>query len=494
MHYLSDTTEIKSQINQFCSSKILWLDTEVADYRTPNPRLSLIQVLANPADSTGEFAYIFDVLDKPDLAAYFINQVMVNPQVEKVFHNASFDLRYLGGKSIPNVTCTLRIARKITRHKLKTSNLKLKTLATELCKFTDVDAESGASDWGKRPLAEKQLHYAAMDTVYLAAVHRRLLDFNLDFNSDSNNNIFDMAANTNKWPKKTDTSSLTATKVRVAFECPRLFYLNDKFGGKTLFIPRDTVTGIGKIFHYLADEFINLAISEPRFRELFKPEVSQLQVENVALEMQQIFYQAKFLSYLEKIVAKDSTKAQPMLKVWQGLQGVIQRFAEILIINRRYCSAESVISSTFISEERKLEHYFNLPNGTQQQVRGEFDCLIYNWERKRLCVIEFKTYQQLDPSAQLAQVSLYGYMLQQKQQVPVDSAVYCVLPEFKEYYYDWEQLENTVNQLIPYKLEQMQEWLNWQPSQPNCPPSTTQSYLCEICPQQEKCQSYFDDL
>ena len=494
MHYLTDATEIKAQINQLCSSKILWLDTEVADYRTPNPRLSLIQVLANPTDSTGESAYILDVLDKPDLAAYFINQIMVNPQIEKVFHNASFDLKYLGGKLIPNVTCTLKISRKITRYKLKTSNLKLKNLATELCNFTDVDAESGASNWGKRPLTEKQLHYAAMDTVYLAAVHRRLLDFNLDFNSDSNNNLFNMAANTNKWPKKTDSSSLTATKVRVAFECPRLFYLNDKFGGNTLFIPRDTVTGIGKIFHYLVDEFINLAISEPRFKELFKPEASQLQVEEVAVEMRQIFYQVKFLSYLEKIVAKDSTKAQPMLKVWQGLQGVIQRFAEILIVNRGYCSAETVIRSTFISQERKLEHYFNLPNGTQQQVRGEFDCLVYNWQRKRLCIIEFKTYQPIDPSAQLAQVSLYGYMLQQKQQVPVDSAVYCVLPEFKEYYYDWEQLsESTVNQLIPYKLEQMQEWLNWEESQPNCPPSTTQPYLCEICPQQEKCQSYFGD-
>ena len=51
MHYLTDATEIKAQINQLCSSKILWLDTEVADYRTPNPRLSLIQVLANPTDN-----------------------------------------------------------------------------------------------------------------------------------------------------------------------------------------------------------------------------------------------------------------------------------------------------------------------------------------------------------------------------------------------------------------------------------------------------------
>jgi S-DNA-T family DNA segregation ATPase FtsK/SpoIIIE len=488
MHYLLEATEIKAQIDRFCSAKILWLDTEVADCRTQYPRLSLIQVLANPNDSTGEFAYILDVLDKPDLAAYFIQQIMVNPQIEKVFHNASFDLRYLGGKSSPNVTCTLKISRKITRYKLKTSNLKLKTLATELCNFTDVDAESGASDWGKRPLSSQQLHYAAMDTVYLAAVHRYLLNFNSD-----SKNIFDMAANTNKSKKKTDNSSLTATKVRVAFECPRLFYLNDKFGGKTLFIPRDTVTGIGKIFHYLVDQFIDLAIAETRFRELFKSEASQLEIEKVVGEMQQIFYQAKFLSYLEKIVAKDSTKAQPMLKVWQGLRSVIKRFAEILIVNRRYCSAQSVIRSTFISEERKLEHYFNLPNGTQQQVRGEFDCLIYNWQRKRLCVIEFKTYQPLDASAQLAQVSLYGYMLQQKQQVPVDSAVYCVLPEFKEYYYPWEELEDTVNKLIPYKLEQMQQWLSWEQFQPNSPPATTQPYLCEICPQQEKCESYFGE-
>ncbi len=489
MHYLTVSSEIKAQINQFSSSKILWLDTEVADSWTSNPKLSLIQVLANPTDYAGESAYILDVLNKPDLTAYFINQIMVNPQIEKVFHNASFDLRYLGGKLSPNVTCTLKISRKITRKVLQTSNLKLKTLAIELCNFTDVDAESGASDWGKRPLTQKQLHYAAMDTVYLAAVHHSLLEFN----SDNENNIFNMVINTNKWTKKTDSSSLTVTQVRVAFECPRLFYLNNKFGGNTLFIPRDTVTGIGKIFHYLVDEFISLAIREPRFQELFKPEASQLQAEKVALEMQQIFYQVKFLSYLEEIIAKDGNKAQSMLLVWQGLRGVIQRFAEMLIVNRRYCSAESTIRNSFISEERQLEHYFNLPNGTQQQVRGEYDCLIYNWERKRLCMVEFKTYQPLDSSAQLAQVSLYSYMLRQKQQVPVDSAVYCVLPEFKEYYYDWEQLENTVNQLIPYKLQQMQEWLNWQQSQPNSPPATTQPYLCEICPQQEKCQSYFGD-
>ncbi|WP_392532114.1 DNA translocase FtsK [Nostoc sp. C117] len=485
MHYLTKTAEIQTHIAKFALAKVLWLDTEVADWNTYSPRLSLIQILAEPTDVTGELAYIFDVLDKPDLIALFINQIMVNSQIEKVFHNASFDLKYLGDKSAQNITCTLKLARKITLKTLETSNLKLKTLATELCQFSHVDTEEGRSDWGKRPLSEKQLKYAALDTVYLAAVHRRLLEI---YNPNIVNNIF------NIMPHDSKNISLTATKVRVAFECPRLFYLHQRFGGNTLFVPSDKQVGIGNSFHQLADSFINLAVSDSRFQEIFKISASQLNIDEVASGMQQLFYEIKFSTYLEKAIEKDASAAQPLYKVWQGLQGLIRRFAEILIVNRGYCSAEAVISNTFSSEERKLEHYFQLPDGTQQRVGGEFDCLVYNFELKRLCVVEFKTYQPVDPSAQLAQVALYSYMLWQKKKVPVDSAVYCVLPEFKEYQYSWEQLENTVHQLIPYKLQQMQEWLSWESPHPNSPPPTTQPYLCEICPQKLKCQTFFPSL
>ncbi len=482
MHYLTQAVEIQTKIAKFALAKVLWLDTEVANWNTPYPKLSLIQILAEPTDSTGKFAYILDVLNKPDLIALFIQQIMVNSQIEKVFHNASFDLKYLGEKSAQNITCTLKLARKITLNKLQTSNLKLKTLAAELCQFSHVDSEEGRSDWGKRPLSDKQLHYAAMDTVYLAAVHRRLLEI------DSPNfvtNIF------NIMPDDSKNTSLTATKVRVAFECPRLFYLHQKFGGNTLFIPQNNQIGIGNSFHNLADSFIKLAVSESRFTEIFKTSTSQLNIDEIASLLQQLFYEIKFSTYLEKAVEQDASAAQPLYKVWQGLQGLIRRFAELLVVNRRYCSAEAVIRNTFVSQERKLEHYFQLPDGTQQRVGGEFDCLVYNLEVKRLCVLEFKTYQPVDPSAQLAQVALYSYMLWHQKKVAVDSAVYCVLPEFKEYQYSWEQLENNVHQLIPYKLHQMQQWLSWEPPHPNSPPPTTQPYLCEICPQEQKCQTFF---
>ncbi|MDM3854339.1 MAG: DNA translocase FtsK [Aphanizomenon gracile PMC649.10] len=483
MHYLTESSEIYKQISQLSLSKTLWIDTEIADWYTDKPKLALIQVLADYTDLTGESAYIFDVLGKPDLAVYFINQIMVNPQIEKVFHNAGFDLKYLGKELAQNVTCTLKIARKITKEVLQTTNLKLKTLAAELCQFSHVDADEGGSDWGKRPLTQKQLNYAAMDTVYLAAVHYRLLEIS---NPDVISRVFNMVNH------KSENSSLTPTKVRLAFECPRLFYLNHHFNCKAIFSPKDTLGGVGNVFHKLADDFINLLLIEPRFKSLFNPFATQLKVDVISLEIQQLFYQIKFFPYLQDVIAKDGSKAPVLLQVWQGLQGLIKKFTELLIINRRYCSAETVIQNTFISGEHNLEYYFDLPNGTRQLIKGEFDCLVFNFELKRLYMVEFKTYQPVDSAAQLAQVSLYSYMLSKQKKTPVDSAVYCVLPEFKEYKYSWEQLENTVHQLIPYKLLQMQNWLSWESPNPNPPPGTTQPHLCEICPQQQKCQTFFD--
>ncbi|MFN9399345.1 MAG: DNA translocase FtsK [Dolichospermum sp.] len=483
MHYLTEASEIYNQISQLSLSKTLWIDTEIADCYTKKPKLALIQVLADYTDLTGESAYIFDVLDKPDLAVYFINQIMVNPQIEKVFHNAGFDLKYLGKELAQNVTCTLKIARKITKEVLQTTNLKLKTLAAELCQFSHVDAEEGTSDWGKRPLTQKQLNYAAMDTVYLAAVHYRLLEIS---NPDVISRVFNMVDH------KSENSSLTPTKVRLAFECPRLFYLNHHFNCKAIFSPKDTLGGVGNVFHKLADDFINLLLIEPRFKSLFNPSTTQLNVDQITSEIQQLFYQIKFFPYLQDVIVQDGSKAPVLLQVWQGLQGLIKKFTELLVINRRYCSAETLISNTFISGERNLEYYFDLPNGTKQLIKGEFDCLVFNFELKRLFMVEFKTYQPVDSAAQLAQVSLYSYMLSKQKKTPVDSAVYCVLPEFKEYKYSWEQLENTVHQLIPYKLLQMQEWLSWESPNPNPPPATNQPYLCEICPQQQKCQTFFD--
>ncbi|AFZ24942.1 ribonuclease D [Cylindrospermum stagnale PCC 7417] len=175
MPYLTTASEIHCLTDEYSKSKTLWIDTEVADYKSRKPKLSLIQILDNPQDMSGDCVYLLDVLDQPDVIDNFIEQIMVNSAIEKVFHNASFDLKFLGNKQAKNITCTLEMAKKIPYYLLPLPNYQLKTLATELCKFNNIDKQEQTSDWGKRPLTEEQIEYAYLDCIYLAQVHWHLL-------------------------------------------------------------------------------------------------------------------------------------------------------------------------------------------------------------------------------------------------------------------------------------------------------------------------------
>lgn len=178
MLYLKKASEVSTLITQYSQAKILWIDTEIADFNTRNPRLSLIQFLDDPYDTSGQKVIILDVLDQPEIAEEFICKIMFNATIEKVFHQARYDLKFLGKNKAKNITCTLEMAKKIPYYLLPLPNLSLKTLAEALC-HTTVDKSAQASDWGQRPLSDVQLNYAKMDPVYLAMIHQKLLQLQL---------------------------------------------------------------------------------------------------------------------------------------------------------------------------------------------------------------------------------------------------------------------------------------------------------------------------
>jgi S-DNA-T family DNA segregation ATPase FtsK/SpoIIIE len=473
MPYLTKIEEIESIITKLTTYKILWLDTEISDWYSSNPRLSLIQISYDYSEMT----YILDVLHKPEIIQKFITQIIHNQKIEKVFHNANFDLKYLGNEEkAKNITCTLKIARKISLKTLNTPNRQLKTLASKLCGFENADTESQGSDWGKRPLSQKQLCYAQMDTVYLSHVHQALL------------NIISPPL------LKKNITTFSVTQVKVAFECPRLFYLNYHFKGQTLFVPPEHPKGIGYLFHQLAEKLIHTAKHNSEFTKLFLLESEQLNLEKIAFQIQQLFYELVFFPILQKAIQKkDLELIQKYYQIWQGIIQLIRYWVILLIRNRSFCQPNVLLQKTFAAEEISLEHIFNLPNGNQVKVIGRFDSLIYDFEKRRFCLVEYKTYQPIDLAAQLAQVALYSYMFKETKNnsTPIDSSVHQVLPTFNEYYYSWEELEKTVYQLIPHKLQQMQNWLTWKQDNLNPPPAAIKSDLCNICPQQATCQQFF---
>ncbi|MBC1242076.1 ribonuclease D [Nostoc sp. 2RC] len=175
MPYLTSAREIRAIVAEYTHAKTLWLDTEVADYKSRNPKLSLIQVLDDADDMSGDRVYLLDVLVQPDIIAEFIQEIMLNSNIEKVFHNASYDLKFLGNKKAKNITCTLEMAKKIPYYLLPLPNYQLQTIATALCSFNNIDKQEQQSDWGKRPLSEEQIEYAYLDCIYLAQIHSNLL-------------------------------------------------------------------------------------------------------------------------------------------------------------------------------------------------------------------------------------------------------------------------------------------------------------------------------
>jgi ribonuclease D len=184
MQYLTHRDRIEQAITNYAQAKILWLDTEIADYQTKKPKLSLIQILDDLTDLTGDRVVILDLLEQPELIDEFIEKIMVNPAIEKVFHNANYDRKFLGQSKAKNVTCTLEMAKKIPYYILPAINYKLYTLATQLCAFSNIDKTEQGGNWGQRPLTNKQLEYAKMDAVYVAQVHHRLLQLSQRLETD----------------------------------------------------------------------------------------------------------------------------------------------------------------------------------------------------------------------------------------------------------------------------------------------------------------------
>jgi ribonuclease D len=139
---------------------VVAIDTEALGLNPHRDRLCLVQLSAGDgAAHLVQFGR--DAYDAPNLI-----RLLEDPNVEKLFHFARFDLalmkRYLGVMARP-VYCT-RTASKLAR--TYTDKHGLKDLVKELLDV-DLSKQQQSSDWGSDNLTEQQLAYAANDVAYL---------------------------------------------------------------------------------------------------------------------------------------------------------------------------------------------------------------------------------------------------------------------------------------------------------------------------------------
>jgi len=145
------------------SAPVIALDTEYDSFRYFRDKLCLLQVQA------GERTWLIDPLAAIDLS--FLGDVMIDPDVLKIFHAGDNDIRILKRDyafAFRNIFDTHRAASLLGFRQLALSTL----LETHLGVI--LEKKMQRSRWDIRPLSEEQLDYAALDTAHLPDLYRKL--------------------------------------------------------------------------------------------------------------------------------------------------------------------------------------------------------------------------------------------------------------------------------------------------------------------------------
>ena len=154
--YLDTDAAVGQWLASIRKSAILALDTEGASFHRFVDRIYLLQL------STRDSHAIIDPL--PIASPSALGEIVQDPKVEIVFHDADYDLRLLRqdyGWQIRNVFDTRIAAQLIGLKAFGLAALLERSFGLKL------DKKHQRADWSMRPLTADMLDYAAQDTMHL---------------------------------------------------------------------------------------------------------------------------------------------------------------------------------------------------------------------------------------------------------------------------------------------------------------------------------------
>ncbi|ETO91944.1 MAG: ribonuclease D [Candidatus Xenolissoclinum pacificiensis L6] len=159
--------ELNDLSDSFVTGKSVAVDTETMGLNYFRDRLCLVQLCT---DTGNNFLVKFD--DK-NYQATRLKELMVNPNILKIFHYARFDMvmikMYLG--VIPHPVYCTKIASRLSR--TYTDSHSLKALCYELLNVKLNKAQQ-SSNWSNNVLSAEQIKYAISDVMYLHKLKEKL--------------------------------------------------------------------------------------------------------------------------------------------------------------------------------------------------------------------------------------------------------------------------------------------------------------------------------
>ena len=152
--------EIETAYERLADSTILGCDTETSSLSARHGKIFSVQF------SDGDFNVLVPLSEGVSLG--LLEEILANPQITKVFHNARFDLEFLreSGFQTNNIFCTMIAEKLLTKGAGQSASL-----AETLYRYFAVDLDKSQRakfnrDWNGI-WTEELVHYALSDVIYL---------------------------------------------------------------------------------------------------------------------------------------------------------------------------------------------------------------------------------------------------------------------------------------------------------------------------------------
>jgi ribonuclease D len=165
MKIITNSADVETLCKNLRNDPYVTVDTEFMRERTYWAKLCLIQIAGAEHE-----AIIDPQAEGIDLSAFY--DLMANENVIKVFHAARQDVEIIHHLSgvIPKPLFDTQIAAMVCGFG---DQIGYEPLARRLVD-AKIDKTSRFTDWSRRPLTDKQLHYALSDVTHLRGVYERL--------------------------------------------------------------------------------------------------------------------------------------------------------------------------------------------------------------------------------------------------------------------------------------------------------------------------------
>ena len=152
--------DIEAAYEKLSQAEILGCDTETSSLSARRGKLFSVQF------SDGDFNVLIPFSERVSLGK--LEEILANPQIVKVFHNAKFDLEFLreNGFQTANVFCTMLAEKVLTRGAGQSASL-----AETLYRYFAVDLDKSQRAKFNRTWngiwTDELVNYALSDVVYL---------------------------------------------------------------------------------------------------------------------------------------------------------------------------------------------------------------------------------------------------------------------------------------------------------------------------------------